>query len=363
MLKKVMMIVFLAAVIGAFLFVKQAAFAPVEIRKPALDLQWQEATSTAPWPARDAAAALVWQDKLWLMGGVNGGQGLVNNVKYWELPHYHDIWSSVDGTNWNQETGAAAWPARRSLSVVPWPVASAPGEQDRLLMLGGWSPVGGYQSDIWLSSDGVNWELATSSAAFPPREGQTLTVFQNKLWLMGGINFDKRLVYNDVWSSLDGLNWMLVASSTPWSGRYDHAVEVFQDRLWLTGGLAEGRANGEVWVSSDGQKWQLVTVKAPWGPRHGHALLNWPAPVAGSGKLDRLWLASGWDTDRNEGVSDVWFTTDGKNWLKPSSPAPWPGREDHAALIFRGELWLFAGMDAAWRWRNDVWRAKSVLAP
>ncbi|MBI2100511.1 MAG: hypothetical protein HYT47_00600 [Candidatus Vogelbacteria bacterium] len=337
--------IFLLVLAAAVLVVKPVALAPVEIRPPPTDLIWQAATSTAPWPARDAAAALVWQDKLWLLGGVNGGDALANNVKYWELSHYHDVWSSVDSVNWNQETAAAAWPPRRSMSVVAW--------GDKLLLLAGWSPIGGYQSDIWLSPDGVNWAIATTSAAFPPREGQSVLVFKDQLWLLGGINFDKRLVYNDVWSSSDGLNWALVASSTPWSGRYDHAVEVFDNKLWLTGGLAEGRANGEVWVSNDGQKWQLVTAKAPWGPRHGHALLNW---------RDRLWLVSGWDTDKDEGVSDIWSTADGKNWLKPLSSSPWPGREDHAALIFRGELWLFAGMDAAWRWRNDVWRAKFVLS-
>jgi len=353
MFRQTIFLLVLVAAAGVFLFVRQVAFAPVEIRKPVADLYWQEATSTAPWPARDAAAALVWQDKLWLMGGVNGGNAIVNDVKYWELPHFNDIWSSSDGLVWDRETAAAAWPPRRSMSVVPW--------QDRLLMLGGWSPIGGYQSDIWVSSDGVNWELATSSAArlddrqaFPAREGQTLTIFQNKLWLTGGVNFDKRLAYNDVWSSPDGLNWTLVASSTPWSGRYDHAVEVFDNRLWLTGGLARGMANGEVWVSSDGQNWQLATANAPWGPRHGHALLNW---------RDRLWLVSGWDTDRDEGMNDVWLSPDGKNWIKPPSPPPWRGREDHAALIFRDQLWFFGGMDTDWRWRNDVWRAKFVLAP
>lgn len=347
MFRQAIFLLVLAAALGTLFFVKEAALAPVEIRKPVADLQWVEvypssggATTTAPWPARDAAAALVWQNKLWLMGGVNGQGALAGQIKYWELPHYNDIWSSSDGLIWNQAAATAEWPAQRSMSVAPW--------QGKLLMLGGWSPIGGYRSDIWISADGLNWSVATTSAAFPPREGQTLTVFQNKLWLMGGVNFDKRLAYNDVWSSPDGLNWTLVASSTPWSGRYDHAVEVFDNRLWLSGGLADGLATGEVWVSSNGQNWQLVTANAPWGPRHGHALLNWSG---------RLWLVSGWDTDADKGVADVWSTADGKNWIATPTPPPWRGREDHAALVFQDALWLFGGMDADWRWRNDVWRA------
>lgn len=349
MFRQAIFLLVLTVALGAFFSVKEVAFAPVEIRKPAADLRWLEvypaalgASTTAPWPVRDAAAAFVWLDKIWLLGGVNGEGALAGQVKYWELPHYNDIWSSFDGLVWNQAAAAAAWPPRRSMSVAAW--------GDKLLMLGGWSPIGGYRSDIWISADAINWTVATSAAAWPPREGQTLTVFQNKLWLMGGVNFDKRLSYNDVWSSLDGLNWTLAASSTPWSGRYDHAVEVFDNRLWLIGGLVPGGVGqSDIWSSADGTSWTLETNQAFWGKRHGHALLNW---------LGRLWLVSGWDTDANQGVSDIWSSSDGKNWIKTPSSPPWRGREDHAALIFRGDLWLFGGMDADWRWRNDVWRAR-----
>jgi hypothetical protein len=35
-------------------------------------------------------------------------------------------------------------------------------------------------------------------ASFGAREGHTITVFQDKLWLIGGVNFDKHISYNDI---------------------------------------------------------------------------------------------------------------------------------------------------------------------
>ncbi|HEY4524202.1 MAG TPA: hypothetical protein VJL36_00365 [Candidatus Paceibacterota bacterium] len=323
-----------------------------EIIKPKIEkLIWTPATTTAPWSTRDAAATFIWQDKLWLTGGLNGRQAIANNVPYWELPHFNDVWSTVDGSNWREETVRAAWPARRSMSIIPF--------ANKLWLLGGWSPISGYGSDIWTSLDGVEWIKEKNQAIFPPREGQAVVEFKNQLWLTGGVEFDKRQTYNDVWTSVDGLNWTLATTTAPWSSRYDHAVAVFHNKLWLSGGVAlGGEGKSDLWSSADGTTWTLETDQAPWGKRHGHALVDWPAPL-GSGKQNKLWLISGWNTEANDGANDVWSSVDGKNWMK-EEPAPWRGREDHAAVIFKNDLWLFSGMDGDWRWRNDIWRGQLV---
>ena len=322
--------------------------------KPKIEkLIWTIATSTAPWSARDAGATFIWDDKLWLAGGLDGSQAIANNVKYWELPHFNDLWFTADGVTWQEGTARAAWPPRRSMSIIPF--------ANKLWLFGGWSPIGGYQSDIWTSSDGANWVKEKAVAAFPPREGQVAVEFKNRLWLFGGVEFDRRQTYNDVWFSPDGLNWTEVASSTPWSSRYDHAVAVFQNKLWLIGGVALGGVGkSDIWSSADGISWSLETDQTPWGKRHGHALFEWPVAPIGSGKINKLWLISGWDTDKNDGVNDAWSSIDGKNW-QAEAPAPWRGREDHAAVIFKNDLWLFSGMDGDWHWRNDVWRGQLSL--
>ncbi len=355
--KKPIVLIFVAILFAIFIFwpnLEQGSTLKTQNLKvepliKTADLAWQLATTSAAWQNRDAGASVVWQDRVWFMGGVDGEQAIANDVEYWNLPHYNDVWSSSDGANWREETKATKWPPRRSMSVVEW--------QGKLWLMGGWSPDGGYRSDIWNSVDGITWALATSSAAFPPREGQTVNIFQNKLWLIGGVNFDQRKTYNDVWFSTDALNWTLATSSAPWSDRYDHAVEVFNNKLWLTGGVALGsHGQSDIWSSVNGRDWQLVESSAPWGKRHGFALLTW---------RDRLWIISGWNTETRKGMNDVWSSADGQIWTKTEAVTTWLGREDHSALIYHDTLWLFAGMDTNWQWQNDVWLAQfsSISAP
>lgn len=75
---------------------------------------------------------------------------------------------------------------------------------DRMWIIGGYNPDGGFQNDVWSSLDGKHWMRETQSAAWPPREGHSSEVFDNKLWVMGGNALGSR---NDVWWSEDGANW------------------------------------------------------------------------------------------------------------------------------------------------------------
>jgi hypothetical protein len=53
---------------------------------------------------------------------------------------------------------------------------------------------------------GNNWVQATASAAWSPRIRLTSLIFDNKMWVIGGYN-------NDVWYSTDGANWTLATAS------------------------------------------------------------------------------------------------------------------------------------------------------
>jgi N-acetylneuraminic acid mutarotase len=106
-----------------------------------------------------------------------------------------------------------------------------------------------------------------------PREGQTVEVFDGKIWLIGGVNYDERKVMNDVWYSEDGLTWYEATQNAPWSGRWDHATAVFKDRIFLVGGMdLSKQAFNDVWATADGIKWELVTDVPPWQTRQGHGL-------------------------------------------------------------------------------------------
>lgn len=55
-------------------------------------------TDHAPWSARDGHISLVFDNKLWVIGGAG----------------HRDVWSSSDGRNWTQATPRAEWGERHS---------------------------------------------------------------------------------------------------------------------------------------------------------------------------------------------------------------------------------------------------------
>ena len=105
----------------------------------------------------------------------------------------NDVWSSVDGMTWLQVTAAAAFPARAFHTSVVF--------NDRLWVIGSLDYSLYAQNDVWSSSDGVNWTEATHMAAFPPRLSHASVVFANKLWIIGGRDETDNGFKNDVWFS------------------------------------------------------------------------------------------------------------------------------------------------------------------
>lgn len=161
---------------GAFYFIKnlpQEAFTEVATPDPS-SLIFKEAISNAPWPKRDSHAAVVFKNKIWLMGGLNGNSFVIKKgvVKYWETPHFSDVWVSKNGQDWELVVEKSPWGDRRSIQVVSF--------KDKMWLMGGWGPGVGYRNDVWYSEDGVNWTKATSSAAWPAREGHSLVKSANK---------------------------------------------------------------------------------------------------------------------------------------------------------------------------------------
>jgi hypothetical protein len=303
-------------------------------------LDWEQTTSSTIWSKRDAHTALVFQDKIWLFGGIEGKDNF--DGRYWKLIHKNDVWNSEDGKNWQLIQQSADWEPRRSLTAINF--------NNKIWLLGGWEKQSGLtKNDVWYSENGISWTEAVSSNKYTPREGHCAIVFDNKIWVLGGVDFDKRQCKNDVWYSEDGKNWQLAASSSPWSPRYDHTVTVFKNKMWLIGGVGldqDGDAKNDIWVSENGKDWEVVETNVVLPQRHGHTSLVYE---------DRIWLISGWNTQDDKGLKDVWWSRDGYYWRKTSKDAPWLGREDHTSVVFDGKIWLFGGMDTNWEWKNDVW--------
>ena len=353
---------FLLKVLLVFLAAEIAAAAFVFLNKPFLKtggdiaensgfnpvlLEWEKVPSNIPWQPRDSHALVEYGGKLWLMGGLNANGYVIgpNYVEYWRAPHFSDVWVSDDGIHWELVTDNAAWGKRRSVQAVAF--------RDKIWLVPGWGPIEGLKKEVWSSEDGLYWKKEVADAPWSVREGHELVVFQGKLWLIGGVDYDSRTTMNDVWYSDDGVNWFQAASDNPWSSRWDHEAVVFQDKLWLIGGMdLNDNVFNDVWYSDDGIDWKLVTNSPPWQARQGSEALVFK---------DRIWILGRFNDDYNGGVNDIWFSEDGLIWKKTNKNPEWLGKEDLAAAVFKDRIWITGGMDRNWEWQNDVWYSESYF--
>ena len=130
---------------------------------------WTLETPNAGWSKRAHCQAVVFDGKIWIMGG-----GL------WHPEHVatHDIWCSADGVTWTQVSADPPWRPRLWFSAVVY--------RDRLWVLGGWSKENGNFGDVWYSQDGKDWTELTSAVIWKNRHEHSAYVFRDKLWVAGG---------------------------------------------------------------------------------------------------------------------------------------------------------------------------------
>jgi hypothetical protein len=142
--------------------------------------EWKLMTAHAGWSKRAHAQAVVFDDKIWILGG-----GL------WDPQHVavNDVWCSADGVHWTQVTEAAPWKPRLWFSVVVY--------RGRMWVLGGWSKEHGNFGDVWYSQDGKNWTELKSNVIWKARHEHSTYVFQDKIWVAGGY---AEALNSEVWS-------------------------------------------------------------------------------------------------------------------------------------------------------------------
>ena len=258
---------------------------------------WELVTDNPGWQARDSQGEVAFDGKLWLLGGWF--------ESFAEPPR--DVWSSSAGVEWDKITGTAGW--RHS----DFPMTAV--FKNRIFVMGGWTngrlPDHSASNEVWSSADGAEWQQATSAAGWSPRLAAGITVFKDRLWIIGGTEDyyfgDESSLKNDVWCSSDGATWECVSSCAPWAPRGYLRAVTLGDRMFVLGGgnyVFDGDepanpsgyiAYNDVWSSVDGQHWEKMTDSAPWHPRIWFASLAW---------RDRLWVIGGWSSERLAGSHD-----------------------------------------------------------
>src|SRR5258708_651155 len=67
------------------------------------DLTYHQVLDAAPWSTRYGLGCVVFQNRLWVLGGT----GTAHNGT-----QVNDVWSSEDGLQWRQELASAPWHPR-----------------------------------------------------------------------------------------------------------------------------------------------------------------------------------------------------------------------------------------------------------
>ena len=281
---------------------------------------WVLQSDSNPWPGANTSRGVVFDNRVWWIGsGANEGSDT--------------LWSSLDLENWSPR-GSLTEPQLEGFQVLAW--------RDQLWVLG---TLSGEATGSVLRSDGGVFQAAAEAVAWPSRQGHTALVFDERLWVIGGRGDDEDL--SDVWVSSDGLNWEETPSSADWRGRSGHTSLVFGGRMWILGGVSEDEEgstyHNDVWHSSDGETWRRSTSGAPWSGRSGHSSVVFDG---------RMWVLGGFDG--SDFRNDVWSSADGSAWSRQTEAAMWSQRRGHSSVEFRGQLWLLGGNDDRGAF-TDVW--------
>ncbi|NER17068.1 Kelch repeat-containing protein [Spongiivirga citrea] len=234
--------------------------------------EWKLVNPDANFNGRMAHASTVHDKKMWVIGGKNGAAG--------QLSPNNEVWHSKDGKHWEFATKNAPFSARSAHTLTAF--------KGRMWLIGGEGKESSdIKKDIWVSGDGANWVLANSNPPFGKRKGHTTLVHDNKLWVIGGISYSgvSSGFSNDVWYSSDGINWNLATPDAGFKSRLGHTAVSYNKGMYVMAGHA-GFANflNDAWRSTDGINWKKVSITNEFKTRANHTSIVYD---------NRIWTISG----------------------------------------------------------------------
>lgn len=141
---------------------------------------WKLEVENAQWPKRTHAQGIVFNNKIWILGG---GRWHPETVPL------NDVWCSDDGVNWRLVTDNAAWNKRMWFDSVVY--------RDRLWVIGGWSKDHGNFGDVWYTKNGKDWTELKSDVIWAKRHEHSCYTFKDRIFLAGG---HAEPVNSEVWS-------------------------------------------------------------------------------------------------------------------------------------------------------------------
>jgi len=356
---------------------------------------WTEATGNAAFSPRWLLSSVVYDNKMWVIGGASPSSSL------------NDVWSSSDGINWTYATLNAGFSPRAYQTAVVY--------NNYMWVIGSSS-----LNDVWRSSDGINW-TETSNGAFPisnsyiayawagemylfaegtsqlyssidgvtwnlvPITGTVIpsrivaagTVFNNQIWATGGMLYSNYSYDNTVWTlnstcssatptytitmtatisptptwtntPCSQWQWTEVTSNAAWSPRDFHTSVAFNNEMWVIAGNTYSNYMNDVWYSSDGVNWGCTTTAANFTAR------AWQSSVVYN---NEMWVIAG--VSGGAYLNDVWYSSDGVNWQRATLGAQFSIRAGLGSVVFNNEMWVIGGFDGSYY--NDVWNSSNGI--
>lgn len=299
--------------------------------------EWFEIAETAEFSPRSGHQLIVHDDRLWLMGGSNGGN------------MYNDVWVSDDGESWTSVAQSDAFGARTEFELFTL--------NNVLYISGGYTTSGEQLSDLWRSSDGSNWSAVPN---FSLAEASNSPVV-----VLGEENSQTAYLLGDsIYSSTDGSTWNEMNDAPIFSGFDNREAVYFNDEIWLFAYTFEyfgsrGSKNiSRVFKSSDGLDWSLVHG----GIYLGNLIAREAKPISFK---DRLYIVGG-RAEILEYTNEVWSTVDTELWVEHTNGGFYGPRHSHAMTSHNGLLYSTGGVasdntSVATPYKSDVWTSEDGL--
>ena len=251
-----------------------------------------------------------------------------------------DIWTSVNGSSWDNLTISTSFPERIYHQTLV--------HNNKIYIIGGALSFGAAAgtNEIWISSDdGLNWDNVTTTNPFPPRIYHQSFVYNNKIYVLGGIGIDSSFL-SDVWVSDNGSSWDNVTTSNPFSARAYHQALVHNDKIYVLGGSDNtADALNDVWVSDNGSTWDNITTINPFSLRYGHQAISFN---------NKIYVIGGELYDDSKFYNDVWVSDNGSTWDNVTLTNSFSPRRFHQSLVHSNKVYVIGGVDSD-TYFDDVW--------
>jgi hypothetical protein len=269
--------------------------------------RWVEVGTDALPVATVAHSSLVYNGKMWIIGGYTG-VGTAN------------IYYSTDGITWTLSTGTLPVATYSHSSVV---------YNGKMWVIGGTS---GTYRKVYYSTDGVTWTQAGVDALPVATTNHTSLVYNGKMWVIGG--YTGAVGVRTVYYSTDGITWTpsggLLSANTYW-----HSSVVYNNKMWVIGGV-DGGTRRKVYYSTDGATWtDAGGAGLPVGT------YNHPSLVYNG----KMWVIGGWTGAAL--YRTVYYSTDGATWTQAGVNALPVGTYYHNSVVYQGKMWVIGGYTPA----------------